>query len=91
MFDLHGQGFGSFVCWKVGICQLALSLWANCTVEPFIAAGLCAKEVDAVIVFLMTWMQSQSFVVFHDCSGQKQNNKIKYRSLRLFLQCPSSH
>lgn len=54
MLDLHGQGFGSFVCWRVGICQLALSLWANCTVEPFIAAGLCAEEVDAVIVFLMT-------------------------------------
>lgn len=31
-----------FFSWRVRICQLALSLWVNSTVEPFIDVGLCA-------------------------------------------------
>lgn len=37
------MGLALFRHWRVvGICQLALSVWVNCTVEPFIAVGLNA-------------------------------------------------
>lgn len=76
------MGLALFRHWRVvGICQLALSVWVNCTVEPFIAVGLNAHWGSSWYdCFLMTERLShrcKASLFFYNCSGQKLANNIK--------------